>query len=340
MNASIRSRLRVGLFLLTAALVIVAVASISSLRRLTTALETLLRENYPSILACDEMTEALEQQDSVAFFRASGREHVGLGTIEANRRAFDLAVVRAEGATVLPGEAALVARVRSLHVDYSASVDRALGEAGNERVAAYFRDVVPRFDRLKDAIFDLRRMNVAILERADQDARALARRSVNIGLALGLAAAALAAWTAWWFGRSIVRPIDRFVKTATSIGELDLELTVPEPGVRELAPLAASFRNMVERLRAYRDRSQGELRAAQDLAKTTVECMLDPVIVFDDKGGIRLANEAAEAAFAVRSTEVPSELAAARDHVLRDGLPVLPRNLGEAMHRSTGEGER
>jgi signal transduction histidine kinase len=97
---------------------------------------------------------------------------------------------------------------------------------------------------------------------------------------------------------------------------------------------------MVERLRAYRDRSQGELRAAQDLAKTTVECMLDPVIVFDEKGGIRLANDAAEAAFAVRTTEVPGEIAAARDQVLRDGLPVLPRNLGEAMHRSTGEGER
>jgi len=340
MFASIRSRLRIGLFLLIAALAVVALASVSSLRRVRSALETLLRENYPSILACDEMSEALERQDSAAFFRATGREHVGFGTIEMHRRAFDQAIVRAEGATVLPGEAELVARVRLLHGDYSASVDRVLGEAQSERLAAYFRDVVPRFDRLKDAIFELRKMNVAILEGADRDARRLAERSVNVGLALGVAAVLLAVWAAWWLGRAIVRPVDRFVRAAASIGELDLDLQVPEPGVRELAPLATSFRSMVERLRAYRDRSQDELRAARDLAKTTVECMLDPVIVFDESGQIRLANEAAETAFAVRTSAVPEAIAAARDRVLADGEPVLPRSLGEAMQRSTGEGDR
>lgn len=340
MTGSIRSRLRIGLFLLIAALAIVAIGSLSSLRRLTGALETLLRENYPSILACDEMNEALELHDSAAFFRASGREHVGFGPIDAHRRAFDLALVRAEGATILPGEAELVARVRSLQDDYSKSVDRALAEAPNERLAAYFREVVPRFDRLKDAIFELRRMNVAILEGADRDARELARSSMRVALSLGAAAVLLAAWTAWWLGRAVVRPVDRFVRAATSIGDLDLDVAVPEPGVRELVPLAVSFRSMVDRLRAYRDRSQDELRAAQDLAKTTVECMLDPVIVFDDRGGIRLANEAAETAFSIRSTEVPPEIATARDRVLREGLPVLPKNLGEAMLRSTSEGER
>jgi len=340
MRSSIRSRLRIGLTFLIAALAIVAIGSVSSLRRLTTTIETLLRENYPSILACDEMNEALERQDSAAFFRASGREHVGFGTIEAHRRAFDLAIVRAEGSTILPGEAELVARVRLLHGDYVASVDNALAEAPNERVPAYFREVVPRFDRLKDAIFDLRRMNVAILEGADRDARDLARRTLNIGLALGLAATLLAAWTAWWLGRAIVRPVDSFVRAATAIGELDLELQVPEPDVSELVPLAVSFRGMVDRLRAYRDRSQDELRAARDLAKTTVECMLDPVIVFDEQGHILLANDAAEVAFAIRTSDVPTEIAAARDLVFKNGEPVLPRSLGEAMHRSTNEGDR
>ncbi len=340
MTASIRSRLRIGLFLLIAALAVVAMTSLSSLRRLTSALEALLRENYPSILACDDMSEALAAYDSAAFFRASGREHVGFGPIEVHKREFDLALVRAEGAVVLPGEADLVARVRTLQVDYATSVDRALAEAPNDRLPAYFREVVPRFDRLKDAIFQLRKMNAAILEGADHDARALARRSIDLALGLGAAAVLLATWTAWWLNRGVVRPVDRFARAARSIGELNLDVEVPEPGVRELAPLAVSFRSMVERLRAYRDRSEDELRAAQDLAKTTVECMLDPVIVFNERGGIRLANDAAEAAFAIRTTEVPTDIATARDRALRDGRPVLPRNLGEAMLRSTSEGER
>ncbi|MBI2390428.1 MAG: HAMP domain-containing protein [Deltaproteobacteria bacterium] len=342
MQASLRVRLRVGLSLLTLSLAVVVIASMASLNTLSSTIETLLRENYPSILACDEMSESLERQDSAAFFRASGREHVGFESIDALRRTFDLAIVRAEGSTVLPGEGEIVARVRALHRDYATAVDRALVEPPELRVAAYFRDVVPKFDRLKDAILELRRMNVAILERADQDARRRARRSVELFVGIGVVAALLAAWTAWWLGRAVVRPVDAFVRTATSIGDLDLGVSVPEPQVRELAPLAASFRRMLERLRDYHDRSQGELRAAQDLAKTTVECMLDPVIVFDERGGIRLANDAADTAFGLREGDgaVPREIAEARDRAFDSGAPVLPRSLGEAMRKATPEGER
>lgn len=341
MSASLRTRLRAGLFLLMAALAVVAIASVSSLKQLGGVIETLLRENYPSILACDEMNEALERQDSAAFFRASGREHTGFGTVEAHRRAFDHAIARAEGNVAIPGEAELVARTRTLHLEYGAAVERALRDPAP--LTAYFRDVVPRFDKLKDAILELRKMNVAILEHADIDARALARRTFALGLGVSMAAALVAVFTAWWLGRAIVRPVDAFVRTATSIGALDLDVTVPEPQVRELSPLAASFRSMLERLRAYHDRSQHELLAARDLAQTTIECLLDPVMVFDASGNVRLANDAALAAFGVRAGErgePPPEIASARESALSSGAPVLPRSLGEAMRRASPDGER
>jgi PAS domain-containing protein len=37
--------------------------------------------------------------------------------------------------------------------------------------------------------------------------------------------------------------------------------------------------------------------AAKDLARTTLECLLDPVVVWGKDGSVRLANEAAEEAF-------------------------------------------
>ncbi len=348
-EGSIRTRLRLGLALLSLTLLVVSVASVLSLRRVGDAIESLLRENYPSILACDEMNEALERQDSAAFFRASGREHVGFDTIETYRKSFDSALHRAEGSTLLPGEAELVDEIRKLHREYGATVDRVLVLPQGERVAAYFREIVPRFDGLKEQLFALRGMNTASLDRTDRDARALARRVLHAGIGITAGAALLAAWIAWWLGRSVVRPIDAFARAATSIGELDLEVRIPDPEVRELAPLAASFRRMLERLRAYRDRSQGELQAARDLAKTTVECLLDPVIVFDELGHVRLSNEAAERAFGIRaargleadrSSRIPAEIAAARDRVLASSEPVLPRSLSDAIRRHGSDGER
>ena len=54
----------------------------------------------------------------------------------------------------------------------------------------------------------------------------------------------------------------------------------------------------------------GELLAAKDLARATLECLLDPVVVCDASGGIRLANEVAETGLRPRRGSA-EELAAA-----------------------------
>jgi signal transduction histidine kinase/HAMP domain-containing protein len=157
-------------------------------------------------------------------------------------------------------------------------------------------------------------------------------------------------WFAYWLQRSIARPLAALTRTALAIGEGNLDVSVEAPGLVELAALALAFNRMAERLRAYRESSLGELLAAKDLARSTLECMLDPVVVLDREGGVLLANEAAETAFGVRigsaeelrdaAITVPDELATARDRVLETGDPVLPRSLSEALRRPGEAGEK
>jgi signal transduction histidine kinase len=130
-------------------------------------------------------------------------------------------------------------------------------------------------------------------------------------------------------------------RTAAAIGEGDLSVTVAHPRVQELEPLAEAFNKMLVRLRAYRESSLGELLAAKDLARATLECMLDPVVVWGRDGSVQLANEAAEEAFGLQvgsvdelraaDVKAPRELEDARDRVLATDAPVLPRSLSEAM---------
>ena len=108
---------------------------------------------------------------------------------------------------------------------------------------------------------------------------------------------------------------------------------------------------MAEQLRAYRESSLGELLAAKDLARTTLECMLDPVIVLDRAGAVLLANDAAEAAFGVEvgtrrgararpSARSPRRSRPRATGCSATGAPVLPRSLSEAMRRRGPDGER
>ncbi len=180
---------------------------------------------------------------------------------------------------------------------------------------------------------------------ADHAAKALAARTVRTALGVSAAAVLFAVWFAWWLPRVIVRPVAALTRTAQAIGEGNLSVTVEATGVEELEPLAQGFNKMLVRLRAYRESSLGELLAAKDLARATLECLLDPVVVFDREGGVRLANEAAEEAFGLRAgsaeelraadVRIPAELEDARDRVLATGAPgAAPQPLrGDALAR-------
>src|SRR6185437_10530135 len=213
----------------------------------------------------------------------------------------------------------------------------------------YFRDLLPEFTRIKDTIQRIRVLNQENMVTSDRAARALAQRSERTAIGVGAGAVVFAVWFALGLPSIIVRPLEGLTRTAQAVGEGDLSAAAVDPGFAELEPLADSFNKMLERLRAYRESSLGELLAAKDLARATLECLLDPVVVFDREGGVRFANEAAEEAFGLRigsadelraaDVRVPAELEDARVHVLATGSMVLPRSLSEAMRWRAKKGE-
>src|SRR6202034_1305622 len=62
--AAVRGRLRLGLGAIAVALALLSAAAVLSLNRLGGAVATILKENYASVIACEEMKEALERLDS------------------------------------------------------------------------------------------------------------------------------------------------------------------------------------------------------------------------------------------------------------------------------------
>ena len=73
---------------------------------------------------------------------------------------------------------------------------------------------------------------------------------------------------------AIVNPVTALSDVARVVGEGNLDVSVTASRtVRELVqPLAEALREMVAKLRVYRDSSLGELLAAKDLANATVAC--------------------------------------------------------------------
>ena len=349
MSSSLHTRLRLGLGAVTVALALLAAAAVLSLNRLGGAVATILTENYVSVVACEQMKEALERQDSAAQFASSGREDIAGPMLADHRRAFNAALATEEANITLPGEGERVREIERRYFAYVGEADRLLALPPAARSARYFGELLPRFTALKDRIQSVLALNQDNMVAADHAAKRLATSTVRAALAVSAAAVLFTAWFASWLPRVIVGPVQAMTRTAQAIGEGNLAVVVADPGVEELEPLADAFNKMLVRLRAYRESSLGELLAAKDLARSTLECLLDPVVVFDREGGVRLANEAAEEAFGLRTgsaeelraagVQVPVELGEARDRVLATTAPVLPRSLSEAMRWRARRGE-
>jgi signal transduction histidine kinase/HAMP domain-containing protein len=345
---SLRRRLQLTLAGVSVLVALFAGLGVAALDHLGNAIATILRDNYASVIACEQMNEALERQDSAAQFASAAREDIGRPMLAQNRIAFERALAAELANVTLPGEGDEARAIATSYRLYVAEVDRVLAGPPDARGAGYFHDLLPAFTELERHVHRVLEMNQSAMEDADAEAKALARRTVRIAIAVGLLAIALAAYLALRLPRTIVEPIERLRHAAVAIGDGELDVEVEQPEVAEMLPLASALRVMVDKLRAYRDSSLGELLEAKDTARATLECMLDPVIVFDADGAVRYANQAAERAFDLQAAsaedlarrELPPGLAEARARVLEGRGPVLPRSLSEAMRWRTPEGEK
>jgi len=349
-RASLRSRLFRALAVVGATLIIVCALSTAAVTRLGGAIGLILRENYVSVVACQEMNEALERQDSVTLFSANGRGNLGVPLLTQHRAGFARAFAREAGNVTLPGEGAEVQRLDALYRDYVREVDRVLSRPAEQQADGYFRELLPRYDAVRRKITAIRLMNQRNMEWADKEARRIARRTLELAILATALALSVAGWFALRIPKSVLDPIVSFTAHARAIGEGKLDTSIPMPEVSELNVLGHALNRMQERLRAYRESSLGELLAAKDLSRATIASMVDPVIVFSTRGEVLLVNESAESTFGLISgdadllrrggIEIPEPIAIARDAVLTHGQALLPQSLADAMRWITSDGEK
>ncbi|HEY2405468.1 MAG TPA: ATP-binding protein [Polyangiaceae bacterium] len=347
---SLHARLLRAVVVIALLLVAVSALSTAAVTRLGGAIGLILRENYTSVVACQEMNEALEREDSAALFAATGRDDIARPMFAAHRAGFMKAFSREATNVTLPGEGERVREVDELYREYTRITDEVLSGPPDTRVEGYFKVLLPRGTALRARVTSIRLMNQKNMEWADREARRIARRALEMAILVTVLALVLAGWFVRRIPKTVLDPLESFTEHARSIGEGKLDATLEVPDVPELKVLGDALNRMQEKLRAYRESSLGELLAAKDLSRATIASMADPVIVFSARGEVLLANESAEAIFGLTSgdadelrqagVEVPDPIAIARDAVLAHGEPILPQSLSDAMRWITKEGER
>lgn len=348
---TLRARLLLAQLPLVVAVLALGALALHTLRSLGTASQDILKDNYRSVLAAQRMKEASERLDSAALFLVAGEREKAARQMEVNRGLFESELKVEEGNITEPGEQEAAEALRREWQDYQAQLADFARAPSGSLGQDYFRELEPRFLRLKGTADTVLEMNQAAMVRKSERAQAVAQRLEVATVVSALVALALAVLTTTRAITRAVRPLNVLTHAVRRIGQKDFAARARVEGSDEIAALAADFNAMAERLAEFEQSSLGAVVQARQASHAAIESLPDPVVVFDRAGSILAANEAARTLLRLPADEQSARLGdvdpgpraaieRARAHVLAGRGPYVPQGYEEAVRLAVGGVER
>jgi len=281
-------------------LLIAALISLQSIRRfnqLGRSIDVILKENYRSVIACQQMKDALERMDSGLLFILSGFVKEGIRQIKENKGHFKEALQTELNNLTLPEESARALELKSLFGLYDKGLEEFMKSQPQILGQIYFENLFPLFKNIKNKAESILQMNQENMNTANNSARlkaAQARRDMYFFLSLS-------AFTALLFmlfsNHWILKPIHRLIDSTQEIRKGNLNLVIQVDTRDEIGQLSEAFNAMVASLRLFRRSDQAKLVRIQRSTQEAFKNLPAAIAIVDADGMIEIATAAARSNF-------------------------------------------
>jgi len=294
---TLKKKILIGYGVAFALMGLVVAWAVTNLVSLGRASGAILSENYRSILAAENMVDALERQDSGILLIFLGEREKGTSQFRENEAVFLQWLARARDNITIAGEAE---RIRSIEVDY-ASYRRHFSTLteGSEpartplRPAAYQETVYPLFAKVREACISVRQLNEETMYAASLKAGTVASRAIWSTTLVAAAASVVALLFSLFLAERIVRPIRRFMEASRRISSGDYAVQVPVDTGDELGSFASEFNQMATQLCRYQEMNIEQIIAEKNKGEAILSSIEDALLVFDTRLQVTGINPAA-----------------------------------------------
>ena len=335
------------------ALLLVCVFSVVVVSYLGSHSQTILKDNYRSVLAAQRMKEAIERMDSGALFIVAGQRDKGIEQTERFRPMFESELKVQESNITESGEKQFTERLRSAWTDYQAKFDRLQKSVTAEAAQrSYFSELEGAFINVKTAADEILAINQDAMVRKSESVRRTAERMNTVTITVALSALILGFFISSVLTRRMLQPLSELREATRKLGEGHFDARARVRGQDELARLAQDFNAMAARLAEYRKSSLGELLEAHLSMQAAIDSLPDPVVIFSIEGNLQNVNHAAETLLGLKAetaskeplrtvdASIRSVLERMRSHVLSGKGAYVPRGLEDSVQLPTLLGDR
>ena len=295
--------------------------------KLGSQVDVVLRENYRSVIAGQQMKESAERMDSALFFSLVGEEQRGRQLYDDFLPKFQDGLSKELLNITLPGEDGLAHSIQTVHAQYAQKVDTFWKTSDlPTRREIYFHDLLPIFTNIKDTAQAIITLNQDNMLKADREARELSARSTRYMAFASILGIAAACFFAARLQKGILQPIQTLTALSKELGDGKLDQVVPVNSNDELGELADAFNKLAGKLRAYRQVTSDQILQARQMTETTFSAFPDPIVALSPAGVIDFANPAAITLFHKIGSDgcLPEDVQRRAESVLIGGLDYLP----------------
>jgi NtrC-family two-component system sensor histidine kinase KinB len=341
---TLNRRLLVGILPILLIFLAVGLYAIFLFSKLGGAIDIILKENYQSVVASQNMKEACARMDTGLVLALGGDETQGKALVQKNDDIFRKNLDIEFHNITLPGEAGLAAKTSQLYGNYTAGIAKFFSLAASDpgRRLVYSNELMPVFSDIQTTAARILEINQQNMVEANNEARRQSRAAIHYMLGTLLAGFVIATSVTYALSRSITLPIQSLTDTAKQLGEGNLDQHVPVQSRDEVGLLADAFNKMAARLRAYRQSSTEKILQAQQTTESALRAFPDPILVFSTDREIQLQNAAADVFLQQIGGNLDSvgPLTAYIDQSLKGSADFQPTSFDKAIPMSLNGSEK
>lgn len=297
---SIRKKILIGYgvtFTLMGVVLGWAVVNLVSLGRASNAI---LEENYRSIVAAENMVEALERQNNTVLLLLFSHGQDWEPRFRENETQFLRWFGRAQDNITIEGERALVAAIDARYTDFIikstglASQIQYSGLSSEQAHDLYLAAIQPSFTAVQEACINLRTLNEQTMYEASMRADRVSRRAIWSTVIVALGALIIALGFSMILSNRIAQPLREFVQASQKIAGGDYKVQILSHASDEIGILAAEFNTMATQLAHYNELNIGQIITEKQKNETVLASIDDGLVVFDTDLSVTDINPAAK----------------------------------------------
>jgi two-component system, NtrC family, sensor histidine kinase KinB len=322
----IRQKLMIGFGGLVVLVAVIGFLTMAQIKDLGEAIDIIMKENYRSVIACQDMKESLERIDSGILFTLSGEENEGNKLISEYTTVFQNALDAEMNNITIHGEGELAQQIKNLFERYTKIIHLVTKskETVQERQSYYFKILQPLFVKIKETAQAILAMNQNNMSNANDQARHRANTAYQNMFLVILISAIMAILYSYLTHKWVLRPIKRLIESANDIGAGNLEIVLEEGAKDEIGRLSKTFNKMVSALRQVRDVDRKNLLRTRRATEEVFKSLPTAIAILDLDGKVEVSTEIAIKQFKLKPGVIAAE----------QGFEWLKPMLKEALNKN------